>query len=47
MFPQVNIEISSDAEIRADTGIIRIADNAPGMDPELLERGSSCRLFRQ
>ena len=38
MFPQVNIEISSDAEIRADTGIIRIADNAPGMDPELLER---------
>ena len=38
MFPQVNIEISSDAEIRADTGTIRIADNAPGMDPELLER---------
>ena len=38
MFPQVNIEISSDAEIRADTGIIRIADNAPGMDAALLER---------
>ena len=38
MFPQVNIEISSDAEIRADTGLIRIADNAPGMDPALLER---------
>ena len=38
MFPQVNIEISSDAKIRADTGLIRIADNAPGMDPALLER---------
>ena len=38
MFPQVNIEISSDAEIRADAGIIRISDNAPGMDAALLER---------
>jgi hypothetical protein len=38
MFPQVNIEVSSDAEIRAGTGIIRVADNAPGMDPSLLER---------
>ena len=38
MFPQVNIEVPTDAEIRADTGSIRIADNAPGMDPNLLER---------
>ena len=38
MFPQVNIEVSSDAEIRAGAGIIRVADNAPGMDPSLLER---------
>ena len=38
MFPQVNIEIPSVAEIGADKGTIRIADNAPGMDPELLER---------
>ena len=38
MFPQVNIEVSSDAEIRAGTGVIRVADNAPGMDPSLLER---------
>ena len=38
MFPQVNIEVSSDAEIRAGTGFIRVADNAPGMDPSLLER---------
>ena len=35
---QVNIEVSSDAEIRAGAGIIRVADNAPGMDPSLLER---------
>ena len=38
MFPQVNIEISSNTEILADAGTIRIADNAPGMDAELLER---------
>lgn len=38
MFPQVNIEVSSDAEIRAGTGVIRVSDNAPGMDPSLLER---------
>lgn len=38
MFPQVNIEIPRDADIRDDTGEIRIADNAPGMDPDLLER---------
>ena len=38
MFPQVNIEISSNTEILADAGTIRIADNAPGMDGELLER---------
>ena len=38
MFPQVNIEVPSDAEIRADTGSIKVADNAPGMDPDLLER---------
>jgi len=38
MFPQVNIEVSSDAEIRAGTGVIRVTDNAPGMDPSLLER---------
>ena len=38
MFPQVNIEIPSVAEIGADTGKIKIADNAPGMDPGLLER---------
>ena len=38
MFPQVNIEISSNTEILADAGTIKIADNAPGMDAELLER---------
>ena len=38
MFPQVDIEIPSAAEIRDDKGTIRIADNAPGMNPELLER---------
>ncbi|MYC97208.1 MAG: ATP-binding protein [Caldilineaceae bacterium SB0661_bin_32] len=38
MFPQVNIEIPSSADISADMGTIRITDNAPGMDPELLER---------
>ena len=38
MFPQVNMEVSSDFEIRADKGFIKIADNAPGMNPSLLER---------
>ena len=38
MFPQVNIEVSSAAEIRAGNGRISISDNAPGMDPSLLER---------
>ena len=38
MFPQVNIEVSSNAEINAGAGTIRITDNAPGMDPSLLER---------
>ena len=36
MFPQVNIEVSSAAEIRAGTGEIRISDNGPGMAPERL-----------
>ena len=38
MFPQVNIEISSDAELRGGTGVIKVTDNASGMDPSLLER---------
>ena len=38
MFPQVNIEVSSEADIRVGTGIIKVTDNAPGMDPSLLER---------
>ena len=38
MFPQVNIEVSSAADIRAGTGRISVSDNAPGMDPSMLER---------
>ena len=38
MFPQVNIEISTAAEIRTGTGKISVSDNAPGMDSSMLER---------
>ena len=38
MFPQVNIEVASVASIKAGSGFIKISDNAPGMDPSLLER---------
>ena len=38
MFPQVNIEIPSDAEIRGGNGTIKVADNAPGMNPVHLQQ---------
>lgn len=37
LFPQVNVELSSAAEIRKKSGVIRVVDNGPGMDPEHLE----------
>lgn len=37
LFPQVNVELSSAAEIRKKSGLLRIVDNGPGMDPEHLE----------
>ena len=38
MFPQVNIEISSDAELRGGIGVVKVADNAPGMNPVHLQQ---------
>lgn len=37
LFPQVNVEISSAADIRSGTGDIRVSDNAAGMEPRHLE----------
>ncbi len=37
MFPQVNVEISSNAEILQGIGTIRVTDNAPGMALDKLE----------
>ncbi len=36
LFPQVNVELSSPAEIKAGTGVIRVTDNGPGMSPAFL-----------
>ncbi|MYD96634.1 MAG: ATP-binding protein [Gammaproteobacteria bacterium] len=37
MFPQVNVEVSSLAEIRNGDGKIHISDNGPGMSAEVLQ----------
>ena len=36
-FPQVNVEIPSLSDIQDGHGVIRVSDNAPGMDPKHLE----------
>lgn len=38
MFPQVNVELSSAADIRAKSGVLRVSDNGPGMSAENLEQ---------
>ena len=38
MFPQVNIELSNNSDIRGGGGQLKVSDNAPGMDPLMLER---------
>lgn len=35
-FPQVNVEVSSAADIRSGNGTISVSDNGPGMSPEAL-----------
>jgi Histidine kinase-, DNA gyrase B-, and HSP90-like ATPase len=37
LFPQVNVELSAAAEVRAGRGEMRVTDNGPGMAPEFLE----------
>lgn len=36
LFPQVNVELSSPAQIRAGTGSVKVSDNGPGMSAEFL-----------
>jgi hypothetical protein len=36
LFPQVNVELSSPAEIRAGVGTVKVSDNGPGMSPQFL-----------
>ena len=37
LFPQVNIEVSSNAEIRRGGGKLHVSDNGPGMSAEMLK----------
>ena len=38
LFPQVNVEVPSPADIRGGTGTLKVSDNGPGIAPEHLPR---------